>query len=182
MRAATSTLALLTLTLPLAALAPAACSHDPATHPLAPAESLLAVRGQANAATQAKRIHGTLEATEAGVLQPGATLIARRLEGAGTASHLGRYRLSADFTLNLATATAAGSVTLTAANGDLLTGTSAGRAAVGSGIAAVTETVTITSGTGRFSGATGTLTILRRVVQATLVSSGTIDGTIMLPK
>jgi hypothetical protein len=104
------------------------------------------------------------------------------LEGGGTASHLGRFTLVADFTLNLAAATASGSLTLTAANGDVLTGTSTGRAVVGGGIAAVTETVTVTGGTGRFTGAAGTLTVVRRVVQATGVSSGTLEGTITLPK
>jgi hypothetical protein len=104
------------------------------------------------------------------------------LEGEGTASHLGRFTVVADFTLNLAAFTASGRVTYTAANGDVLTGTATGRAAVGGGIATVTETVTITGGTGRFAGATGTLTVVRRVVQATGVSSGTIDGTITLPK
>jgi hypothetical protein len=42
--------------------------------------------------------------------------------------------------------------------------------------------VTITDGTGRFAGAAGTLTVVRRVVQATGVSSGTVEGTITLPK
>ncbi len=117
------------------------------------------------------------------MLQPGRPpLSVRHLEGGGTASHLGRFTLVADFTLNLATAAASGSVTFTAANGDVLTGTVTGRAVVGGGIAAVTETVTITGGTGRFAGATGTLTALRRVVQATGVSAGTVEGTITLPK
>ena len=167
----------------LTALALAACSPDAARDPLAPDAPTLARRGaHEDAATKAKRIHGTVEATEAGVLQPGTTLIVRRLEGEGTASHLGRFTVVADFTLNVTTFTATGRVTLTAANGDVLTGTSTGRAVVGGGIAAVTETVTITGGTGRFAGATGTLTIMRRVVQATGVSSGTIEGTITLPK
>ena len=137
----------------------------------------------AYAATKAKRVHGTLEATETGVFQPGPPpRSVRHLEGGGTASHLGRFTLVADFTLNLVTAIASGSVTFTAANADVLTGMVAGRAVVGGGIAAVTATVTITGGTGRFAGAAGTLTVVRRVVQATGVSSGTVEGTITLPK
>jgi hypothetical protein len=171
------------LALALTALALAACNPDTASNPLAPAASSLARGGQADAATKAKRIHGTLEATETGVFQPGTPpLSVRHLEGTGTGSHLGRFTVVADFTLNLATFTGSGSITYTAANGDVLTGTATGRAVVGGGIAAVTETVTITGGTGRFAGATGTLTVVRRVVQATGVSSGTIDGTITLPK
>jgi hypothetical protein len=171
------------LALALAALAVAACGPDASRAPLEPAAPSLARDGRGDAATKAKRIHGTLEATETGVFQPGPPpRSVRHLEGGGTASHLGRFTLVADFTLNLATAIASGSATFTAANGDVLTGTVTGRAAVGGGIAAVTETVTITGGTGRFAGATGTLVVLRRVVQATGVSSGTVEGTTTLPK
>ena len=161
----------------------AACSPDASREPLAPSAPSLARGGHGDAATKAKRIHGTLEATETGVFRPGTPpLSVRHLEGTGTASHLGRFTVVADFTLNLATFTGGGSVTYTAANGDVLTGTATGRAVVGGGIAAVTETVTITGGTGRFAGATGTLTLVRRVVQATGTSSGTIEGTIMIRK
>jgi hypothetical protein len=171
------------LALALAALAVAACSPDSTGNPLAPAAPSLARGGNGDAATKAKHIRGTLEATETGVFRPGPPpLSVRHLEGGGTASHLGRFTLVADFTLNLATATATGRVTFIAANGDALTGTVTGRAVVGGGIAAVTETVTITGGTGRFAGATGTLAVMRRVVQATGISSGTLDGTITLPK
>ena len=180
MRAPSSLVPLLTCS--FVALVLIACSADMATHPLTPGASPLEVRGPTSAATQAKRIHGALEATEGGVLRPGTTLLEQHLDGEGIASHLGRFTMVADFTLNLATATAAGSITITSANGDVLTGTTTGSAVVGGGIAAVTETVTLTGGTGRFAGATGTLTMTRRVVQATLVSSGTIDGTITLPK
>ena len=168
--------------LALAALALAACSPETARNPLAPSAPSLARGGQGDAAAKTKRIHGTLDATETGGLRPGTTLVVRHLEGEGTASHLGRYTLVSDFALNIATATASGRVTLTAANGDVLTGTLVGRAMVAAGIATVTELVTITGGTGRFAGATGTLTLVRRVVQATGVSSGTVDGTITLPK
>jgi hypothetical protein len=169
--------------LALAALAlAAACSPDAARNPVAPSAPSLARGGHADAATKAKRIHGTLDATETGAPVPGTPLLVRRLVGEGTASRLGRFTVVADFTLNLATASGSGRVTYAAANGDLLTGTVTGRAVVSAGIAVVTETVTITRGTGRFAGATGTLTVVRRVVQATGVSSGTVEGTITLPK
>ena len=172
-----ATLPALVLTAALAARGP-----DASREPLAPSAPSLARGGHGDAVTKAKRIRGTLEATETGVPRPGTPLIVRHLEGRGTASHLGRFTVVADFTLNLATFTASGSVTFTAANGDVLTGTVTGRAMVGGGIATVTETVTITGGTGRFAGATGTLTLVRRVVQATGTSSGTIEGTIMIRK
>ena len=170
------------LVLPLAALLLTACSSDAARNPLAPSGSILAARGSGVTAMQAKSIHGTLEAVETGVLQPGTTLIVTHLEGEGTASHLGRYTAVADFTVNFATASGSGRFTFTAANGDILTGTDIGQAVVTAGIAAVTETITIMDGTGRFANATGTITLVRRVVQATGVSSGSFDGTIYLAK
>ena len=106
----------------------------------------------------------------------------RHLEGEGTASHLGRFTVVGDFTLNLATASGGGTGAYTAANGDAFTVASTGQAVLAAGIATVTEHVTITGGTGRFAGATGTLTVIRRIVQATGISTGTIDGTIRLPK
>ena len=171
-----------TISAVLLALAVVGCSPDADRNPLAPAEPSLARGGHADAATHAKRIHGTLDARETGTPQPGTPIVVRHLEGEGTASHLGRFTVVADFTLNLATASGGGTATYTAANGDVLTATVTGQAVVGGGMAVVTETVTITGGTGRFAGATGTLTVVRRVVQATGVSSGTIEGTITVPK
>lgn len=168
------------LTVPVVLLALAACGSDAARTPVGPSAPTFAKGSHGDVAAKAKHIHGTLlQAIEVGSPPP---ISVRHLEGEGTASHLGRFTVVADFTVNLVTLTGSGSVAFTAANGDVLTGTVTGVAVVSGGIAAVTETVTITGGTGRFVGATGTLTVTRHVVLATGVSSGTIDGTIMLPK
>ena len=163
----------------LLALALAACDATPG--PRAPSAPAVVRGDQADADARTKHVHGTLAATEWGVPQPGSPILVRHLEGEGIASHLGRFTTTGVLTLNLATATGTGTVSYTAANGDMLTGTAIGQAVLGGGFAVVTETVTITGGTGRFDGATGTLTVVRRVVQATGVSTGTIDGTITLP-
>jgi hypothetical protein len=176
MRASTTSGILLVLTVVLAG-----CGPDGGRSPLAPSAPSLVARGQATA-TQVKHVHGTLETTESGAPQPGTPIVVRHLEGVGTASHLGRFTVVADLTLNLATASGSGTGTYTAANGDVLTTTATGQAVLAAGIATVTETVTITGGTGRFAGATGSLTVVRRVVQATGVATGTIDGEIILPK
>ncbi|MES3035175.1 MAG: hypothetical protein V4813_14355 [Gemmatimonadota bacterium] len=130
--------------------------------------------------TRSKTIHGTLNAAEVGAPQPGSPIIVRRIDGEGIATHLGRFTVAGTFTLNLITATGAGTAIYTAANGDMLSATVSGSAVLASGIATVTETVTVTGGTGRFAGATGTLTVVRRVTQATGLSTGVMDGTITL--
>jgi hypothetical protein len=48
-------------------------------------------------------------------------------------------------------------------------------------VVSIVETFTITGGTGRFEGASGNVTVERLVNRATLTSSGTISGTIVLP-
>lgn len=166
----------------LLALALTACSTDATRDPVAPSVLVLDRADDADAHTKSMHIQGTMEATESGTPQPGNPIVLRRLEGQGNASHLGRFTTVANITLNLATATGSGTVTYTAANGDMLSGTAVGQAVIGAGFATVTETVTITGGTGRFAGATGTFTVVRRIVQATGISSGTIDGTVTLPR
>lgn len=166
----------------LLVLALAACGTDATRDPIAPSAPALARGDQAGAGTKTKRIHGTMEATETGTPEPGNPIVVRYLEGEGVATHLGRFTTASVITLNLATASGTGVVTYTAANGDELTGTATGQAVVGGGFATVTETITITGGTGRFAGATGTITRVRRIVQATGFSTGTLDGTIALPQ
>jgi hypothetical protein len=46
------------------------------------------------------------------------------------------------------------------------------------GVLSITEIATITGGTGRFAGATGSFTIERVLTDATGVSSGSFNGTI----
>lgn len=164
---------LLTLTL-------AACSSGTPADLVSPAVSSFA--RSANADTKLIHIRGELEAMETTLPGSGFPILNRRLEGTGTASHLGRFTLVGNITLNLLLASGTGTGSYTAANGDVLTVTSVGQASIAAGIATVTETVTVTGGTGRFDGATGTLIVVRRVVQATGVSSGTIDGTITIAK
>ena len=73
-----------------------------------------------------------------------------------------------------------GSFTLTAANGDTLFGTSTGLGTVVDGIAYIHETHTVTGGTGRFAGATGTFAAGRVLDLATGIFASSFDGTIDL--
>jgi hypothetical protein len=103
------------------------------------------------------------------------------LTGTGQATHVGRYTYLMQAELHIPTFTATQSATLTAADGSTLILEGTGQAIVDDQFAWVTETLTITGGTGRFTGATGNVTIERVVDRSTRLSSGTINGTIVLP-
>ena len=103
--------------------------------------------------------------------------------GSGNATHLGLFTISYQAQLNIPTLSATTSATVVAADGSSLfgEGTGQGTPTGTPGIVSIVETYTITGGTGRFVGATGTFTVERLIDRATLISSGTIRGTIVLP-
>ena len=103
--------------------------------------------------------------------------------GSGEATHLGRYTVTSEVQVDLPTGTGTGlSAQYVAANGDRLFAEGSGQATPTEdpSVFVVVETYTITGGTGRFAGATGSFTETRRVNIGTGVTSGTIDGTIMI--
>jgi hypothetical protein len=97
----------------------------------------------------------------------------------GTATHLGRYTAEFNATVSVLDGTATGTFTFRAANGDRLFSTFVGLG-VGEPIATITETLTITGGTGRLAGASGRLVVRRTLDLTTGVSSGSIDGSITM--
>ena len=104
--------------------------------------------------------------------------------GSGEATHLGRYTVTYEVQVDLPTGTGTGlSAQYVAANGDRLFAEGSGQATPTEdpSVFVVVETYTITGGTGRFAGATGSFTETRRVNIGTGVTSGTIDGNIMIP-
>jgi hypothetical protein len=126
-------------------------------------------------------LKGTVEATET---HEGAFPINYvNLQGSGNATQLGLYTYSLQAVLYLPTLSATSTATFVAADGSSLftQGTGQGTLTETPGIVSIVETLTITGGTGRFEGATGNITIQRRVNRATFASSGTVDGTIILP-
>jgi hypothetical protein len=170
-----------TLTLPLLALicAVAGCTGD--------APTALSTRGGATARATANAsalpFHGTVDsASHVAVYDFGTNTAFIHLVGAGTATHLGRYTLVTDYELSLLTLAGSERMTLTAANGDVLTaeGTAQGAPSEDGQSVSSLESLTITGGTGRFAGATGSF-ILRQVnIAADRNSSGSFDGTISL--
>ena len=80
----------------------------------------------------------------------------------GTATHLGRFTARLTASVNLATGQSTGNLEFTAANGDRLVATMVGQGEfIPPNTARLTEVATITGGTGRYAGATGTFTIVR---------------------
>jgi hypothetical protein len=122
-------------------------------------------------------LKGKVDAVETGTVVGPTRFLVR--DGGGTATHLGKYTEHITMQINLPTRHSMGAATFTAANGDTLTATVEGQATPASpGVLSIIEVYTITGGTGRFAGATGTFTLESIANQATGVSSGTFSGAI----
>ena len=124
---------------------------------------------------------GSYHQTETGVPQsPTTILVTFSLEG--TATHLGRYTSAGSFLVDLTSASAGGPGHMVAANGDQLFFTGSGQATPTGvpGELSITDTSTITGGTGRFEGATGSFSGVRLLDTTTGLSAGSFTGTITL--
>ena len=126
-------------------------------------------------------LKGTFDATETQQVIPPIALI--NATGLGNSTQLGRFTYSLQAELFLPTLTAQATATLIAANGDMIFGEGVGQGTpTGTpGIVSIVETFTITGGTGRFEGASGSFTVERLINRTTLASSGTLNGQIVLP-
>ena len=150
-----------------------------AAAPTGPTTSLSQIGGgvATTAATGGSELpfKGTYEGEEK---EPDPTVPSKHhLEATGTVSHLGRFTVTADWTVTGGGAIETSS-TWTAANGDEFhTSFTRSRATL-----TFTEIHTIHGGTGRFANASGTFTVVQIRALSTLPSgnSATIDGTIDL--
>ena len=104
------------------------------------------------------------------------------VEATGKATHLGKFTLDIPHVVNRANGTAVGSYEFTAANGDTLTADFTGKATPTAtpGVLYIEEAATITGGTGRFAGATGSFTVERLYDTVAGTTAGTITGIIRL--
>jgi hypothetical protein len=161
--------------------------QKPATSLALAALAVLALAGTAAAQKQVP-FRGSIQGAEIDEVQ-GTTLLVDG-SGTGNATHLGRFAVTWEFTVNLLDGSGIGSYHFIAANGDSIftdvlgqgqpTGTP--------GVSRIVEMHTITGGTGRFAGATGSF-ILERLNtfvsligdQLTLTTSGSFNGTISSP-
>jgi hypothetical protein len=127
-------------------------------------------------------LKGSLQATETHLVTPPTMFVEGT--GSGNVTQLGLFTMSFQAEVFLQTLFAASeSATLVAANGDMIFGEGSGQGTLTGtpGVVSIVETYTITGGTGRFADATGNFTVQRLLDRATFVSSGSINGTIVLP-
>jgi hypothetical protein len=127
------------------------------------------------------KIHGSYEALELHVVS--FPLLDVDLDAVGQTSVLGRYALHEDATSDLLTGGATGITKIVTQSGDQLFTTSNNLVTPDENPAKlnIVETHMITGGTGRFACAKGTIIIERVLDLGTLLSEGTIKGTIAIP-
>lgn len=126
-------------------------------------------------------------------LQPGATSVVIRTIATGSSTHLGRFLLVREISGSLMTFTQTGSAQLVAANRDSIRTVIGGSAAPtpDGKFLHVTETHTITGGTGRFAGAQGSFKLeffhefepsgIAGAVETHDAIDGSFSGTLILP-
>ena len=126
-------------------------------------------------------LQGSLQAVETQVVTfPTFSLDAT---GSGNATQFGLYTISFQGQVFIPTRTGSLTSTLVAANGDSLfaDGSGQGTPTEDPNMVSIVETYTITGGTGRFAGTSGSFTVERVFQRSTGISAGTIRGTILLP-
>lgn len=126
-------------------------------------------------------LKGSLETTETQQAIPPTVFV--RGTGSGNVTQLGLYTMSYEAQVTIPTLASSTSATLVAADGSTLLaeGNGQGTLITPPLIVSIIETYTITGGTGRFEGASGSFTVGRVLNRAIGISSGTINGTIVLP-
>jgi len=106
------------------------------------------------------------------------------IDAAGAATQLGRFTLDIPHVVNLATRVAIGTYEFTAANGDALFADFTGHSTPTEtpGVLYIVEVATITGGTGRFAGASGSFTVERWYDTVSGTTTGYFEGTISAPR
>lgn len=114
---------------------------------------------------------------------PGGSLEEVVIGGTGRATQLGAYTYTATECFDGVSGAFAGSATLTAANGDAITGTYQGQVSGTADPDVITyqEELELTGGTGRFAGATGTFQVAGVANLLTLEYGQRLTGTVSRP-
>jgi hypothetical protein len=113
----------------------------------------------------------------------GPPYVSAYVEAAGNATHLGQFTLDIPHLVNRGNMTASGKYEFTAANGDQVCAKFDGYSTLTDvpNVIAIVETATITGGTGRFAGATGSFTAYRLFDRVAGTTIGYFEGTISSP-
>ena len=137
------------------------------------------------AAQQLVPFNGAMQGREIDTPQGGPPPTTLLADGSvrGIATLVGQFSLTYTLTVNLANGTATGSAHLIAANGNSIFTTIVGSSQPSGtpGVLSITEVNTVTGGTGRFAGATGSFITERLVNAATGFTSGSFHGMITPP-
>jgi hypothetical protein len=111
-------------------------------------------------------------------------IIMVKISATGTATHLGQFAVSIPHAVNVVTRTAMGNYLFVAANGDTLNATFTGASmptAADPTVLSIVENATISGGTGRFAGATGSFKTERLYDTIAGTTTGSFSGTISSP-
>lgn len=122
--------------------------------------------------------HGTFQGTDqdTGFTD---TTVSVETKGTGVASHIGEFTFIQENTVNFLDGTDSGTAEWVAANGDTLSLTFSGSGQeISPDLITISETYTITGGTGRFAGAQGTFLVTRIASGTTFLTSGSFVGSI----
>jgi hypothetical protein len=132
------------------------------------------------ASAQGVPLKGTLVGIETDQFVPTNTVDVHGT-GSGNATHLGRFAVEYNITVNLATASGPARAQFIAANGDSLLVEGHGQASETNipGIVTIVENYIIVGGTGRFAGASGAITVERVVNLTTGITYGTLNGNLV---
>ena len=132
-------------------------------------------------AQQQLPLKGTLAGVEVDQFAPPNTIVVNGT-GSGNATHLGLFTVEYEVSVDLATGAGPAAAHFVSANGDSLFCEGNGQATDTAipGVVMITESYTITGGTGRFAGVTGAVTVERVVELATGVTSGKFNGNIAI--
>ena len=124
---------------------------------------------------------GTMQSTETGVtVFPTMSVTA---SGIGNATQLGQFTISYQVEVNLLDLSGIESARFIGTNGDSINTKGVGQAAENRtpGMLNLVEIYTITGGTGRFAGASGTITLNRLVSLTTGAAASSFEGYILIP-
>jgi hypothetical protein len=142
--------------------------------------AVLAVLGLAGPAAAGEQVpfKGSLDGVV--TITPAPPFLSVLVDATGNATQLGHFTLAIPHIANPANGTATGSYEFTAANGDTLSADFTGQATPTAtpGVLYIEETATITGGTGRFRGATGSFTVERWFDTVAGTTIGSFEGII----